>query len=198
MLTPDERSKAEAIMRRVRQRQAAIDADPHLSPEGKRAARAREQLAAEAAHGQLIEASDTRHRRAARDAHYKVFGLKADAADAVLADRDARQFATGLKTPADALKALAAAELRGDTSMAVAIAERAWTERSADIGGHWEEVVRTYAQGNPARNRDLGALAELTDDNGSDRFYRNMPRPADLQRGSIEQLAASAGAPEGI
>jgi hypothetical protein len=192
MLSPEERGKVEALMRRLKQRQAAISADPNLSPEGKRALQAREQLAAEQAHRELIQASDARHQRDTRDAYYKAFGLRATSADAVLADRDARQFAEGLKSPTAALKALAAAELRGDVSLSRAIAERAWHERSGDVDGQWHKVVTAYAEGDPARNKSLGSLAELTDDSYSDRFYRNLTRPEDLQRGSIEAIAAQA------
>jgi hypothetical protein len=192
LLTSQERAQVEAIMRRLADRQAAIQRDPNLSPEGKRALRAREQLNAEQAHRQLIDASDARHKQALRDTYYKTFGLKEASANDVIADRDARQFASGLTSPGEAFKALAAAELRGDVSLARAIAERAWTERGTDVDGQWDGVLRSYAEGNPVRNKNLGALAELTDDSRSDRFYRNLVRPEDLQRGSIEQLAAQA------
>lgn len=192
MLTSTERGQVNAIMRRLSQRHAQIEADPNLSREGKRALRAREQLAAEQAHRQIIEASDARHRSATRDAYYKAFGMKATTADGIMADRDARQYAAGLKTPQDALRELAQAELRGDTSLARAIAERGWTLRS-EPGGQWDQVVREYATADPSRNATLGALSELTDtDPMADRLYRHLTRPDDLQRGSIEALAAQA------
>ena len=198
MLTPDERAKAETVMRELRRRQAVIDADPNLSVQGKRAARAREQLEAEATHRRLIEAADARHKQATRAAHRRAFGMTS--AD-VLADRDARQFAAGLTTPGEAAKALAAADLRGDASLARAIAERAWMERGdTDLGGHWSAALDAYAGHDPQRQQDLAELARLDDGGGraarlSDALYRTLPRPADLQMGSIEALAASA--PEG-
>ena len=198
MLTANERAKAETVMRELRRRQAAIDADDRLSPHGKRVARAREQLEAEAAHRKLIEAADARHAQDARAAHRRAFGMTS--AD-VLADRDARQFAAGLTTPGEAAKALAAADLRGDTSLARAIAERCWGERGdTDLGGHWAAALDAYAGQDPQRQQDLAELAHLDDGGGraarlSDALYRTLPRPQDLMTGSIEALAASA--PEG-
>jgi hypothetical protein len=206
MLTSEERGKISAIQRRLKQQQDAIAADAHLSPGGKRAARAREQLAAEQANRQIVAAADARHSQALRDAHYRCFGLQATTADAVMVDRDARAFAAGLKTPGDALKALAAAELRGDGSMSRAIAERAWTQRGdTDLGAHWASVLGAYAGDNPQRQQNLAGYTELAEGDSraarfSDSMYRHLPRPPDLQAGNIEAIAASAdsaGAPEG-
>ena len=198
MLSQDERGKVTAIQRRLRERHAAISADPNLSPQGKRALRAREQLAAEAAHKAIIDASDVRTARASRDAYFRTFGMKATGASDVLADRDARQFAAKLDKPGDALRELASADARGDTSLATAIAERAWKQRGrTDLGGQWEKVVQAFADSSPARNRNLGALAEL-DSSSADRFtenlYRHLSRPDDLQQfGTLESLASRAG-----
>ena len=195
MLTPEERGQAEAIMRQVKTRQARIDADANLSTQGKQSARAREQLAGEQALRELTTAADARHKQAVRDAHYRAFGLKTTSADAVMADRDARQFAAGLKTPAEAARALAAADLRGDVSMSRAIAERAWGEQATDVGGHWGDVLGVYAADNPDRERSIAEYSALTGSEGraarfSDNLFRHVPRPADLRQGSIEALAA--------
>jgi hypothetical protein len=200
VLTSDERGQVTAIMRQLEQRHAAIDADPSLSPHGKRARHAREQLAAEAAHKSIIDASDARYARDLRDRYHQAFGLKAAGAGDVLADRDARGFAAKIDNPADALRELTSADLRGDTSLATAIAERAWSQRGrTDLGGAWEKVVRAYADASPARNRHLGALAELEGSSAAkftDNLYRHLPRPADLQQwGTLESVAAQADSP---
>jgi hypothetical protein len=198
MLTQDERGQVEAIQRRLKQQHAAIDTDENLSRQGKRALKARAQLDAEKAHRAIIEAADARHAQATRDAYFRTFGMKANGASDVLADRDARHFAAKLDNPGDALRELAAAELRGAVSLSTAIAERAWKSHGkADVGGHWEKVLRAFADGSATRNRNLGALAELDGDNSpagrfTDSLYRHLARPEDLQHGDIEAIAASA------
>jgi hypothetical protein len=201
MLTPDERGQLDALTRRLRARHAAIDADPGLSIQGKRARKAREQLAAEQVHRQITEASDARHARESRNAYFRAFGMQAAGSSDVLADRDARQFAAKIDKPADALRELASADMRGDVSLSRAIGERAWTMRGpADFGDHWEGVLAAYAASSPDRNRELGALAAL-DSSKTDRltesFYRYLGRPDDLKHGDIEALAASADTTEG-
>jgi hypothetical protein len=199
VLTPDERDQIVAIRRRLNGRLDAIAADATLSPHGRRVRRAREQLAAEAAVRGIGEASDARHIREQQDRYYKAFGMKSTSAGAIRADRDARDWAAQFTSPADALRALAQAELDGDTGRARALAARAWSQRGeADMGGHWEQVVRCYAEGDPARDRDLGALAEVEPgktDRLRDNLYRNFTRPPDLQQGGIEALAAETPEP---
>lgn len=196
MLSATERGKLDAIRRRLRARHAAIDADPALSPHGKRVRRAREQLAAEDAARKITEASDARHARASRDAYFKCFGLKNTSADGIQADRAARETADRLGNPGDALRMLAQAELRGDTGLSRAIAEQAWQHRGdTDLGGHWAQVLLCYADADPQRNAALGGLAELDvspAEKLTDNIYRSFPRPPDLQTGSIEALAAEA------
>jgi hypothetical protein len=128
----------------------------------------------------------------------RAFGVHAATSDGIEADRRARERAAALDSPGDAMRALASAELRGDTGQARAIAERAWQlQGEADIGNHWREILVAYVDGDPARNAALGALAEASDGGGlSDRLYRDpLRRPTDLQHGNIEELAAESPGP---
>jgi hypothetical protein len=195
MLTQQERAALDTIRRRLSQRHAAIAADPELSPAGKRAARARAQLGAETEHRRITQATAARDAQASRDAYFRAFGLKVTTGDGIEADRRARERAAALENPGDAMRALASAELRGDTGMARAIAEHCWRYRGdADLGGHWNEVLVAYCDGDRARNAALGALAEATDVGGlTERLYRDpLRRPPDLQHGNIEEIAAAS------
>ena len=50
--------------------------------------------------------------------------------------------------------------------MSRAIAQRAWAERNGPSGSAWQSILQDYASASPARNRDLGALADAAGDDG--------------------------------
>jgi len=197
VLTAQEREAIARIRQSTKAQLDLIAANPRLTAGGKRAHRARVQRAAERAAREICDTSDAREAQARQDAYFRAFGLRSTDPSAVVADRDARSLAEGIKTPAEALKQLGLAELRGDTSLARAISEKAWRMRTGPNGKHWEKVVGAYADGAPDRNADLGELASYehtTTEKFGDRIARTIPRPPDLQRGDFDQIASDAEA----
>ena len=132
------------------------------------------------------------HAEALRAAQSRTFGAGALAGTDVLAARDAAHYAASLTKPDEALQQFCAAEVRGDVSLAVAIAARAWEMRGAP-GGAWQPVLDAFAASSPERNASLYKLADLSGDFLSpaekawNRLRRDMP-------GSAEAAEDSAGA----
>lgn len=170
-----------------------------LRPEIVRSAIARRHLTAKAAMAEQQSTSATAAETTRRALTRKAFGAD-DTANNIAAHRDAQDRASRLATPRDAAAMLSRAEDSGDSSLAKAVAQRAFEQHTAppmpgvpaDPG--WADVLTSYVSTRPQAADAINTLAATTTRAPAitDLWAFVLPAPPELAGLSDTQIAALA------
>ena len=202
MLNDAETQEAARIQARLQAKLQALEANTDLTLRGRDRQRARAILDDRAAMRGLREQSDAREQEAFSRAYREAFGLDQTRS---AEDRALRaELAAADIGPVEAQQRMASALAIGDTLQARALAQLAYKNRNSELGGDaWIGVMEMYGGSAPAADRVMtnvlaagGTASKL--DRFRDKVATEIQAPPDLQRGSLESIAADDDGPAAV
>jgi hypothetical protein len=203
LFTDQERQKIDRLRLEYQERVNAIRADKRYTPEGKRAAIAREYMRVDAGVRRIVEAAQKRRDDRIRTLQQRLFSAPGgnDPA-AVLSFRDAMDRAERVRDATEAAALLDRAVRTNDVALQRAVLDRAFRAAQSDPFGHrgpWVGLLDRYREMVPSMGDDIAELAELTGAGrkpGMTQFWDNVRSrtelPSELAHLPNDQIAALA------